>query len=91
MAREHTVLLSSADERDLRRALDLGLYQDEAEALRAGIDEVRLQVAGFELYLREVVVPSAEKADHDPSRLMSSEDVTEYFAARRQERRNMAA
>lgn len=91
MTEPRMVLLSSEEDRALERAVEYGLYETEQHALRAGIEHVRQQVEGYELYLNQIVVPAAEKLNQNPDQALSMEQLDAYLEEGRRQRRTRAA
>ncbi|WP_150461823.1 hypothetical protein [Nesterenkonia ebinurensis] len=85
MAQDHVVQLEAEDEAILQRALDYGLFADEHQALRVGINAVAEKTLQYEEYLRTVVSSRVEEYRRNPSVALNAEEAQAELARRRVE------
>ncbi len=90
-ARQLTITLPADKAEALERAVQHGLYEDESEALHAGLDAALSLDHDFEEWLRCRVAPVYDRLMDDPSQALSADEVQAHLDHRRRSRRPDAA
>lgn len=70
----------------VRAKVETGEYASESEVIRDGLRSLAARDRAIEKWLRETVVPEAERMRADPNRGFSLDQVREHLAKRRKER-----